>query len=267
MLLPDDKKIYASQQMPEVRDEDFELLEAAASLPDALYGSRLYSNTAIYALATQRELYEAKIAELEAKLSLLASSIVENREREIAIRPLRRDAKGVVATVFALVFAICFLIALNLRQREDNKPSDLAHAGAVAQTSKYAQSTKAKPTGEMQSASETLSNPDTKASPIINSRDATTHLANAGHIRTLSNRDRLNQSLATQPPTETTPQDARQPEQFAFSDTASQGAAVEQAQDPQDGLSHSEPIRPSNSAPETVRRFRAIDALHALRMR
>ena len=251
--------------MPEVRDEDFELLEAAAMLPDALYGSRLYSNTAIYALAAQRELYEAKIAELEAKLSLLASSIVENREREIAIRPLRRDAKGVVATVFALVFAICFLIALNLRQREDNKPSDLAHAGAVAQTSKYAQSTKAKPTGEMQSASETLSNPDTKVSPIINSRDATTHLANVGHIRTLSNRDRLNQSLATQPPTKTTPQEAS--EQIAFSDMGSEGAAVVQAQDQQDGLSPSESTRPSNPAPDAVRRFRALDALHALRMR
>ena len=236
-------------------------------LPDALYGSRLYSNTAVYALAAQRELYEAKIAELEAKLSLLASSSVEDRERETAIRPLRRDAKGVVATVFALVLAICFLIALNLRQREDHKPSDLAHAGSVAQTSNYAQSTKAKPIGGMRSASDTLSNPDTKTSPIVNSRDATTHLANVGHIRTLSNRGQLNQSLATQPPMETTPQEARQPEQIALSDTAAERAAVEQAQDQQDGLSHLEPIRPSNPAPDAVRRFRAIDALHALRMR
>ena len=253
--------------MPDVRDEDFELLEAAASLPDALYGSRLYSNTAIYALAAQRELYEAKIAELEAKLSLLESSSVENREREVAIRPLRRDAKGVVATVFALVFAICFLIALNLRQREDDKPSDLANAGTVAQTPTYVRSTKANPTGEMQSASETLANVDAKASPISNSRDATTHLANVGHIRTLSNRGQLKQSLATQPPTETAPQEARQSEQIAFSDTTSEGAAVEQAQDQQDGPSQSEPIRPSNPAPDAVRRFRAIDALHALRMR
>jgi hypothetical protein len=101
---------------------------------------------------------------------------------------------------------------------------------------------------------------------ITELRDAKTHLANARKMKKVVDQDRLAQSLAKQPPNETTPQEARQPEQVAFIDVASGSATVEQAQGQQDEMRHSEPGL-SNPAPDAVRRFRAIDALHALRMR
>ena len=248
-------------------DEDFELLEAAATLPDALYGSRLYSNTAIYALATQRELYEAKIAELEAKLSLLASPNVEDQEPEIARRPLRRDARGIVATVFALVFAICFLVELNLEQRKNDEKSRTPRVASVIRTPKDARPAISTPADQDQLARATASSPDIKTSSTIRSQEVAAHPHDTRRVETATIERRPDHFSTGQLPVEKPSQVGARAEQVALSDNTPALASSMRSQDEGDELGVQEPARSSNPTPDAVRRFKALDALHALRMR
>ena len=88
--------------MPTVTEADRELLEEAAELPGALYGARLYSMTALMALALQREVFEREIAAVRA----------QQRVQGGLVALLRRPGthkRRVIVPVIALVITIAGL--------------------------------------------------------------------------------------------------------------------------------------------------------------
>jgi hypothetical protein len=77
--------------VPTVTPADHEALTTAATLPDAEYGTRIYSMTALYALAAQREAYEREIAALRA-------GVLSSRGRA----GFFRDTRGALTATIAL---------------------------------------------------------------------------------------------------------------------------------------------------------------------
>lgn len=81
-----------------VSDADRELLKQAGQLPEADYGTRIYSMHALLALAIQREVYELEIAQLK-RQHRDAGALIKRRRNKVAVTTVAAAGIGIVSVV------------------------------------------------------------------------------------------------------------------------------------------------------------------------
>ena len=105
--------------MPTVNDADRQLLDEAADLPGALYGARIYSMTALLALAQQREAFERELASMQARRRHSQGGI-GGLDRLVARR------KGAVALLIGVLLTATTLLLMPTRHPDAPPPSPAA---------------------------------------------------------------------------------------------------------------------------------------------